>query len=708
MNLISELKRRNIFRMAALYLVSAWLIMQVAEVVIGLAALPGWTGPAVLGLLAVGFPIALALAWFYEVTPTGISLDSELEAPELPSQARRIDFLVIALLSAAVVLFSYDKWWLTPTPELSMAVLPFENISVEPGKEYYSDGISEELLNVLAQKPGLRVAARNSSFQFRGNKQGIGEIADALNVSYVLEGSVHRSGDALEITAQLINTANGDAVWSETYDGTLDDIFLVQNDITGGIGEVLKLQPGEGTPAAHVVSQAANIQAYDLYLQGRELLHLRDGDLLRQAERLFERALRLDAEFAPAHAQLAITRLLMVQGRELPLEDAAPIASAHLLRAQDLDPDNVDAHAGRALLASFEDDPDAVIRHAEAALALSPHNSDVMNWLQSAYRRQGDYLEADRILEQTLITDPLNLMARINYIEQLAQTGETEEAHRQADLLVDPAPGWGYYAHTDTSLIYEGKLAEGLAWSLKMGREVGVGSGYSSSVFIWISEFEEARRFSRDSTIWVDVAQGRWEEPIAVTQRQLVVDPNNPRYISQAANVLYQAGRTEEALPLLERAFALGVESRPMGVRLDHYLTMTLADARRQAGDDAGAQAAADIVRRDHAARLAAGRKNPNDDLAGADLAAFDGDKGQAIAILRSAVQRGLRDPIVFKNPLFRSLRGEPGFQALKAEVQAILDKERKEVLQLICFSNPVPDDWRPLPETCEGVQSPY
>jgi TolB-like protein/Tfp pilus assembly protein PilF len=706
-SLISELKRRNVFRMAALYLLSAWLIMQVAEVFIDLARLPEWVGPAVLGLLAIGFPIALVLSWFYEISAAGIKLEQERDsnAPLDEAPGRRIDFIVISLLSAALILFAYDKWWLTPSPELSMAVLPFENMSTEPGKDYYSDGISEELLNVLGHYPGLRVAARTSSFQFKGKNQDINEIGEALNVSYVLEGSVHRSGDELQITAQLIDTADGDLIWSETYDGKLDDIFSVQDDITARIGEALKLRLGAGILAAPSVSQAADILAYDLYLQGREMLHLRDGDLFRRAVRLFERALRLDAGFAPAHAQLAISKLLMVQAGELALEDAAPIASAHLLRAQDLDPTSVDAHAGRTLLALFEDDPAAAIRHAKKALALNPHNADVMNWLQSAYRRQGEYLEADRILERTLVVDPLNLMARINYIERLNQTGQTGEAHRQADLLMGPAPGWAYYAHTETSLIYEGRLAEGLTWALKMGREVGGGRGYVTHVFKWIGEYEEARRFGRENSIWVDVAQQRWQEPIAVTQRQMAVDPNNPRSISQAANVLYQAGRIDEALPLLERAFALGMENRPLGVRLDHYLTMTLADARRHAGDEAGARAAADIVRRDHAARQAAGRKNSNDDLAGANLAAFDGDKERAIALLRSSVLRGLREPIVFDNPLFFSLQDEPDFLALKAEVQSILDRERQEVLQLICFNNPVPDDWRPLPETCEGVQ---
>ena len=206
MGLWSELRRRNVLRMAALYVVAAWLVMQVAEVLIGLANLPEWIGPAVLALLAVGFPIALVLSWFYELTPAGISREGETEAADILAHAsgRRVDLVVIALLAAGLLLFAWDKWWVGPPPEKSIAVLAFENMSGDASQEYFSDGISEEILNLLAQMPELTVISRSSAFSFKGKDVPLPAIAEQLNVAHVLEGSVRQSGDKLRITAQLI------------------------------------------------------------------------------------------------------------------------------------------------------------------------------------------------------------------------------------------------------------------------------------------------------------------------------------------------------------------------------------------------------------------------------------------------------------------------------------------------------------------------
>ncbi len=185
MRLVSELRRRNVLRMAVLYVVAAWLILQVAEVLIALAKLPDWIGTTTLILLAVGFPIALVFSWFYELTPEGISLEKDVKPGESMTHVtgRRLDFIVISLLCAAVILFAYDKWWTGPPPEKSIAVLAFENMSGDPEQEYFSDGISEELLNLLAQIPELTVISRSSAFSFKGQNIAIPAVAEQLNVA---------------------------------------------------------------------------------------------------------------------------------------------------------------------------------------------------------------------------------------------------------------------------------------------------------------------------------------------------------------------------------------------------------------------------------------------------------------------------------------------------------------------------------------------
>ena len=229
MGLVSELRRRNVLRMLVLYVVAAWLIMQVAEVIIALANLPDWIGPGILGLLAVGFPIALAFSWFYELTPEGMKLEKDIDPAESTTHVtgRRLDFLVISLLCAAVILFAYDKWWIGDPPEKSVAVLPFINLSGNPDNEYLSNGLTETLLHALAQLPDLKVPARTSSFYFKGQGIDVREVAAQLGVSNILEGSVQRDGDKLRIVAQLIEAETGFHLWSETYDRNMNNIFAV-------------------------------------------------------------------------------------------------------------------------------------------------------------------------------------------------------------------------------------------------------------------------------------------------------------------------------------------------------------------------------------------------------------------------------------------------------------------------------------------------
>jgi len=327
-----------------------------------------------------------------------------------------------------------------------------------------------------------------------------------------------------------------------------------------------------------------------------------------------------------------------------------------------------------------------------------------MNWLQGGLLDLGRYEESDAILKQLLVTDPLNIIGRLNYIERLSQTGRVEEAHELADELLAQSPMWAYSAHAGTSLVYEGKIAEGLSWSLKLGRELGRGSGYAMFVFIWVGEYDEARRFNARNAFWIDVAEGHWDEAIRATQRNMHLDPDNRDEIVVAANVLYSAGRIDEALPLFEHALTFEPEGRPMSVRLSHFHTMMLALARRKAGDEDGAQAAAQLVRQDHAARRAAGMKNPDQDVAEALIAAFERNPDRVIDALKSAIQLGLRDLQVFDDLIFEDLWDEPRFVALQKKLDTILDVEHDKVLQLICFNNPTPDDWHPLPETCEGV----
>jgi TolB-like protein len=596
--------------MVTLYAVVAWLIIQVAEVLESLVGLPEWAGSTVLALLAIGFPIALIFSWFYEITPEGISLEKDVDRAESMTQVtgRRLDFIVISLLCAAVILFAYDKWWTGRPPEKSIAVLAFENMSGDPDQEFFSDGISEDILNLLASLPELKVISRSSSFSFKGKDIDIPTVAEQLNVAHVLEGSVRRVGNQVRITAQLIDASSDSHLWSQSYDRELDDIFAVQDEIAGAISNALKVELAlvAGEVVHPTVIKAANTDAYDAYLQGRELFRQRGTDNVEAAIRHFERSLRLDDSFAPAHAQLAIATTMLGRYGVYSFDEARRIAIPHLDRAQALAPDLAEAHGGRALLAGFSGDPQAEVEHARKALASNPSYSDAMNWLSIALGTLGRYEESDAVLERMLVIDPLTLVGRYNYIEGLGEKGRVEEAHEMSDELLVQDPRFGYNTHAVISIVFEGNLAEGLYWALKMGG----GNGVIMFVFNLVGEYDEARRMDERQTFWVDVYERNWDEAIRATQRNLARHTDNESMIEDAALVLYLARRIDEALPLYERLLGFVPEGRPVPGFRPLSRTMELALARRNAGDEEGARAAAQIARQDHAARQKAGRNN--------------------------------------------------------------------------------------------------
>ena len=320
-------------------------------------------------------------------------------------------------------------------------------------------------------------------------------------------------------------------------------------------------------------------------------------------------------------------------------------------RAQALEPELAEVNGGRALVA-LGDDPESAVEHARMALELNP-------------------------------------------------SGRAEEAHEVADQMLAQSELMGNWRHAAIS-VSEGKITESLSWALK-----GRIDRHVEYAFLTVGEYDEASRTTDDTQkLFVYLAEGRFEEAIPLAQDKLRLEPEDEDLRAVTGELLYFVGRFDEALPILESELESVPEGRPISVG-PHSLarTMWLALARRKAGDEVGAQAAAQIVRDDHAARRAAGRQNYFEDRTGAMIAAFDDDPDAVIAALKSSIQRGSRDLQVFDDPIFENVQSDPGFIALRQELDAILAIEHDTVLRLICFDNPVPDDWQPMPETCEGVE---
>ena len=444
MSIFRELKRRNVFRVAAAYAVVAWLLIEVTATVFPIIKLPEWSVTLVTALVLIGFPLALIFAWAFEITPEGIKLEKNVDRNRSMTHltGRNIDYVIIAALVLALGFFAFDKFVLDPsrnaelvkatteavteqvsepgkseTAEKSIAVLPFVNMSDDPGNEYFSDGISEELLNVLIKVGGLRVVSRTSSFAFKGKDISIPEIARKLNVDHVLEGSVRKAGNTVRVTAQLIDVRTDSHLWSATYDRELEDIFAIQDEISGQIVQALKivLGAGEKEAMAHAQRPTENLEAYEHYLRGRYFWQRRaEGDNLRRAIGLFEQATKLDPQLARAWSSLAGAHTTLPSYFDVAAEKHYSQAVSAARRALMLDDSLAEAYAVLGDMARV----DRKWAEAEAyylrAIASEPKNSTARLWYGEHFVMVGrlrDALEQFRIAYQL---DPLHPVTNKN------------------------------------------------------------------------------------------------------------------------------------------------------------------------------------------------------------------------------------------------------------------------------------------------------
>jgi len=728
-----ELKRRNVLRVAVAYLAVSWLLVQIVETVFPIFGLSDALIRLVIILLVIAFPLALIFSWLYELTPDGLKLEIDVDRSRslVRHSGKNFDRAIIVVLALALGYFALDKFVLDPARDIereemaadrarsealvgsygdkSIAVLPFVNMSSIPEQEYFSDGISEELLNRLAQIPELRVISRSSSFSFKGKDVAIPDIAAQLSVAHVLEGSVRRMGNRVRITAQLIEASTDAHVWSESYDRDLDDIFAVQNDIAAKIGHALQvslnLNGGEEANAAS--REPASVNAYDAYLLGTDLFRRRGADNVQNALRQFELSVQLDDSFALGHAQAAIASALLGVYGKLSPGIVHRKALRHLARAEELQPDLAEVHAGRALIAyGLDNEYEAAVEHARKGLALNPSYSDARTWLSSSLGRLGRYDEADAETAQILVNDPLNLVGLANQVELYGQRMQISEARKLADLLVTQNARLGFQAHAAISVLYEGSIADGIAWQLKSNRERGSGdSDFLHWMFSLIGEQNEARRIDSALTYWDDFDHGRDEEGIGKLQRILELDPYDKSTLCLAGDVLFNEGYVDLSLPVYKRLLKLVPESRPLyDCPVPVIATIRIAVAHANAGDEAVAAALMQIAKQDQAARRLAGRNHSDRDVTDAMIAMVDKDPVQAIEFLESSIQNGLRDKGWLLGPVFQELQADSRFIVLLEELKSIIATEQARTLQLICFNNPVPDFWQPLTETCEGV----
>lgn len=459
-NLFSELKRRRVWRVAGGYILIVWMAVEIVVETFPLLGVPDWVPRAVVVLAFLGFPVTVLLAWLFDITPEGVvrtaSLDPEgPEDPEPEPQPERIVVgagparlagvfgagILVALVGFGAYSMVRPDTRVRPETIESIAVLPFADRSPGQDQGYFADGVTEELINRLARLEEIRVAGRTSSFAFRDGEAGLEEIAERLGVDAVVEGSVRRDGSRLRVTVELVDVASGFQIWSDSYDRTVDDIFVIQDDIAGAIVDALRVQLVPGT--SRLRAGTSSVRAHDAYLLGLARWNARtENDLLRALE-YFQRAIEEDESFAPAHAGLALTYALLPAYTDIPVDEAADRGSAAAARALALNAQLAEAHAAMGRIAqSLEWNLEAAEMAYARALQFQPNYATGHQWFAETLIMTGRLSEAQRELDRAMSLDPLSVATRNTRANLHVARREMDAARSTYLRLLADNPGY--------------------------------------------------------------------------------------------------------------------------------------------------------------------------------------------------------------------------------------------------------------------------
>ncbi len=452
----TKLKKRNVFKVGVAYLVLAWVVIQVADVIVPALALPDWTITFLVIVGMFGFPFAIFFAWAFEITPDGIKKESELSSEEavFAHSGRKLDFVIIGLLAVALGYFIYESRFQTQPNEAvieeilveaaqqnkvdkepvgaSIAVLPFVNMSSDKEQEYFSDGISEEILNVLSQIPNLHVTSRSSSFAFKGKELDLKKVAKQLGVDHILEGSVRKSGTTIRITAQLIEASSDRHLWSESYDRELTDVFAIQDELSAAIVTVLKIKLMGDSADIKVGVHKVVPEAYTSYLKG---LHFLNKSELKTALKYFDDAINFDNTYATAHAFRGLILNVLTKSGAISLTEGPQMARMAINNALEIDPDLAIAFVFRALNKLwFDFDVKGALLDFELAIEINPNTARAYESLSYLYSIMGKHQQAVLYAQMALTLDPMTTLMSRRLIQAYLYMGDYQQALAEIEV----------------------------------------------------------------------------------------------------------------------------------------------------------------------------------------------------------------------------------------------------------------------------------
>ena len=721
-SLISELKRRNVLRVAATYAVVAWIIIEAGSVLLPTFGASESAFQIYVIVVVAGFLVSLVLAWALEVTPEGVKLEKNVDRSEsiTPKTGRRLDLVFIALLMIALgisvtlnVTGMRDfqvKSQVVAVDRSSIAVLPFTSRSTDPQNQLFADGIHDDLLTRLANVSALKVISRTSVMEYRETTKNLKEVAEELGVGTVLEGAVQRVGDSVRITAQLIDASTDEHIWAKSFDRQLSavNLFAIQSEISEEITRAMRatLSNEEQSRLANIPTDS--LAAYNLYTQGRDNLYKRRLDAMQKAREQFEAAIALDPDYADAHAALAECVILLLNNHQaIAPAEAFDIAGRSVDKALSLNPDLADAHAAQGLLRHQiwqETRGGPGLEEAAAsfvsALKLNPNNASAYMWFAITRGAQRRIEEAIDLYHESLRVDPLGKIPYANLPGLYALRGQNEEALDLYVKAVEIHPDWPTaYQNLALHLNGLGRMDEAVAWGMK-SLELSsdpTGSGPILLAYIEFGEYDKILELFGGVTpdhpmyeIGESMArafQADYAGAVEIIERTLE-GVENPRQIQLGLMVTFSAfaGDFEKARKYAELQnpeFAADAEPEinafnVAGLMGYAFILQKLGEKERS---DVLFERALTVV-----------RTLPRIGLTGhgirdVQILAAQGRTQEALATLRDAIDEGFRGTVVSNgwpmavDPYLDSLRGQPGFEAMVQELDDAIAKMHQRVL---------------------------
>jgi TolB-like protein/Tfp pilus assembly protein PilF len=574
--LFGELKRRNVYKVAVAYAIVGWLLVQISTQVFPFLEIPNWVVRLVIVLVAAGFPIALVIAWAFELTPQGIKRTEDVRIP-VGNNSKNRNWIYVAIIGAAlsIGLFFVGRHLgentgsaaQTDLPAKSIAVLPFDNLSRDPDNAFFAEGVQDEILTRLAKVADLKVIARTSTQRFKSAPENLPDIAKQLGVLNILEGSVQKANDQVRVNVQLINALTNTHLWAEIYDRKLTDIFTVESDISKTIAATLQAKL-TGSEKQMIASQpTSDTAAYELYHKGRSLWAKRSGDNIPKAVAFYEQAIARDPNYALAYAGLADAYVLLPSYTSASQRDAYPKAKAAALKALKLDPNLAEAHTAVGKIHNFVDiDNQASIHEFERAIELKPNDATAHHWIGSGpLVNLGRFDEAMAHGKRAVELDPLSQIMNTDYGSIFLYAGKFDEAIGLLRKALDLDPTFGYGNQVlATAYQAKGDLPNAIA------------------------QFEKAKQFSDDPVIIAQLAAAKAlagdKNAAQKTLAELDTIAQQREVVAYARALLYLSlGNKPEALRWLEQGFAERDGGDISAINVDPMLVSLHGDPRFEA-----------------------------------------------------------------------------------------------------------------------------